>query len=63
LVLFTEREKLLTITDSADECARDLHKKYCDVVEELRSHEFMKEPFTQNFIIIIFISGQWIAQQ
>jgi hypothetical protein len=58
--------KLLTVTDppvsGTDERARDLHKKHWEVVEELRSLEFTKEPFTQNFIIIInFISGQWIA--
>ena len=43
----------MTITDSpvsgADECTRDLHKKYCDVVEELRSHKFIKEPFIPNY--------------
>jgi hypothetical protein len=58
-----EREKLLTITDSpvsgADECARDLRKKYCDMVEELSSHEFIKEPFMPNYYYYFFFFNNY----
>jgi hypothetical protein len=53
----------MQITDTpvrgADERKRDLHKKHCEVVEKLRRDEFIKEPFTQNFIVDRSVASRW----